>query len=113
MGSKENFTGGYFVDSNDITGTKAQGRSTIINKVLYSGWASHVETAVYLTQWAHSVYPYRRQANGTMKQKLRKSCAAAAHNCLRNQRVYKCKCAALVAMPSTTFCIHSYARMRA
>jgi hypothetical protein len=72
MGSKENFTGGYFVDSNDVQGTKAQGRSTIINKVLYSGWASHVETAVYLTSWAHSVFPYRRLPNGGMKQKLPK-----------------------------------------
>lgn len=72
MGSKKSFTGGYFVDTNDIKGSKAQGRQTIINKVLYSGWAEHVDTALYLTHYAHSVYPYRRAGSGPLKQKLPK-----------------------------------------
>ena len=72
LGSHQSHTGGYFVDSNDIQGTKAQGRATIINKVLFAGWAEHVETAVHLANYAHAVFPYRRQANGPYKQKLPK-----------------------------------------
>ena len=72
LGSHQSHTGGYFVDSNDIQGTKAQGRATIINKVLFAGWAEHVETAVHLATYAHAVFPYRRQANGPYKQKLPK-----------------------------------------
>ena len=71
-GSKLSFDGGYFVDSNNVSGTKAQGRVTIVSRVLYNAWQEHVETAVYLTNWVHAVYPYRRQPNGTMKQKLPK-----------------------------------------
>ena len=72
LGSKASFTGGYFVDSNDIKGTKAQGRMTIINKVLNAGWAEHVVTAARLINYSHAVFPYRRQPNGSFKQKLPK-----------------------------------------
>jgi hypothetical protein len=72
MGSRQSHTAGYFVDSNDIQGTKAQGRATIINNVLFAGWASHVDTAVHLAHYAHTVFPYRRKASGAYTQKLPK-----------------------------------------
>jgi hypothetical protein len=72
MGSRQSHTAGYFVDSNDIQGTKAQGRATIINNVLFAGWTEHVEAAVHLANYAHTVFPYRRKASGSYKQKLPK-----------------------------------------
>ena len=68
MGSKGSVAGGFFVDGNALEGSKVLGRQTLIHKVRKSSYAEHADTANRLINYAHAVFPYRKQKNGKFKQ---------------------------------------------